>query len=193
MKFGPQVPLSHGPSFSLLYNCARFMNSGTDTLSMLANIASLLGLIVSLAGFAWTLAAVAKAKQVAEGARAAAERARAEILKSNSMVELALAVTAMEEIKRLHRQGSWPLLPDRYASLRGALSTIRTMRPKMSDKRQSVFQGAIQQLRDIEEKVERALATQQQPRNVPALNKVISLQIDKLNEVLAVMRVGQDD
>lgn len=169
------------------------MNSGTDTLSMLANIASLLGLIVSLAGFAWTLAAVAKAKQVAEGARAAAERARAEILKSNSMVELALAVTAMEEIKRLHRQGSWPLLPDRYASLRGALSTIRTMRPKMSDKRQSVFQGAIQQLRDIEEKVERALATQQQPRNVPALNKVISLQIDKLNEVLAVMRVGQDD
>ena len=168
------------------------MNSGTDKLSMLGNIASLLGLTVSLAGFTWTLLAVAKAKRVAEGARTAAERARAGILKSSSMVELASAVTAMEEIKRLHRQAAWPLLPDRYASLREALSTIRTMAPTMSVEHQSVFQGAIQQLRDIEEKVERALATQQQPRNVPALNRVMSLQIDKLTEVLAVMRLGQD-
>ena len=136
--------------------------------------------------------AVASAKRVAEGAKAAAEKARADILKSNTMVDLAAAVTAMAEIKRLHRQGDWPLLPDRYASLREALSTIRTMRPTMSDEDQSVFRGAIQHLRHIEEKVERALATEEQPRNVPALNKVISLQIDKLTEVLAVMRLGQD-
>jgi len=168
------------------------MNSGIEGLASIGDIASVLGLIVSIAGFAWTLIAVAKAKQVAQGAKEAAERARAEILKSNSMVELASAVAAMEEIKRLHRQGAWPLLPDRYASLREALSMIRTMRPAMSDEHQSVFQGAIQQLRSIEDKVERALATEQTPRNVPALNKVISLQIDKLTEVLTVMRVGND-
>ena len=75
------------------------MSSGTDTFSLLGNIASLLGLIISLAGFAWTLAAVANAKRVAQGAKEAAERARADILRSNSMVELASAVTAMEEIK----------------------------------------------------------------------------------------------
>jgi hypothetical protein len=177
---------------SAIQLCSARMTLGTDTLSISGNIASLLGLVVSVAGFAWTLVAVRNAKRVAEGAKAAAEKARADILEANSMVELASAVTAMEEIKRLHRQGAWPLLPDRYASLREALATIRTMRPTMSDEHQSVFQGAIQQLRDIEDKVERALATQQQPRNVPALNKVISLQIDKLAEVLAVMRVGDN-
>jgi hypothetical protein len=119
------------------------MSSGTDPLATLGNIASLLGLIVSLAGFAWTLVAVAKARRVAEDAKTAAEKARAEILKSNSIVDLASAVTAMKEITRLHRQGTWALLPDRYASLREALATIKTMRPTMSDEHKSVFQGRV--------------------------------------------------
>jgi hypothetical protein len=168
------------------------MSANSAALALAGNIASVLGLIVSLAGFALTLVAVAKAKSAAAGAQAAAEHARADVLKSNSMVDLASAVTAMEEIKRLHRQGAWPLLPDRYASLREALSSIRVTRPAMSDEHKAVFQGAIQQLRDIEDKVERALAAQQAPRNVPTLNRIISLQVDKLSEVLAAMRVGQD-
>ena len=168
------------------------MSLGSDTLSFIGNLASIVGLIISIAGFAWTLIAVADAKRVAKGAKEAAERARSDIRRSNGMVELASAVAAMEEIKRLHRQKAWPLLPDRYASLREALSTIRTLTPTMSDEHQSVFQGAIQHLRDIENKVERALATEQQPRNVPELNRVLSLQIEKLNEVLVIMRMGQD-
>jgi len=168
------------------------MNSGSDGFSFVGNIASVLGLIVSIAGFAWTLVAVAKAKRVAEGAKKAAERARGAILNSNSMVELASAVTELEEIKKLHREGIWVLLPGRYARLRGSLSTVRTMTPKMSDEHKAVFQGAIQQLRNIEGRVERALVAQDELPNVASLNRVISLQVDKLIEVLAVMRVGKD-
>lgn len=168
------------------------MNPGMDGFSFIGNSASVLGLVVSLFVFAWTLKAVAKAERVAEGAKQAAEKARAAILKSNSMVELATAIREMDEIKKFHRDAIWVLLPDRYARLRASLLTIRTMMPTMSDEHKGVFQSAIQQFREMENIVERALVKQGQPPDVARLNKLVSLQVDKLIEVLTMMRVGKD-
>jgi hypothetical protein len=179
-----------------LYNCdSLHVNTGTETdqLSRWGNIASLLGLLVSVLGFGFTIWQVLKTKRVAEAAKEAAEEARLQILRSEGLVELASALKAMEEIKGLHRQGAWHLLPERYASLRQSLLKIKgTAAPAISEEHQSVFQGAIQHLTDMESKVERALAAQQQPSNVLGMNKVMSLQIDKLVVVLTAMRVGRD-
>lgn len=108
------------------------------------------------------------------------------------MIELAAATAVMEEIKRLHREGAWRILPDRYAALRKALVSIRMGKPDLPVDHQSVLQGAIQQFREIEKKVERALADNQPPHNVAKFNEIVSLQIDSITEILGSMRSGRD-
>jgi phage shock protein A len=170
-----------------------------DPLSHWGNISSivgvalsLLGLGVSVGGFILTLRSVAKSKQAAEDAKHAAEKAQSEILRSDTMIELASAMAAMEEIKRLQRQQAWPLLPDRYSALRNALTMIRATRPGLSEDHKAAIHGAIEQFRSIETKIDRAQAAGQTVGEMPSWNKVVSIQIEKLTEVLAFMRIKQD-
>jgi|HubBroStandDraft_4_1064222.scaffolds.fasta_scaffold1259223_1 hypothetical protein len=65
---------------------------------------SLLGLAVFIGGFVLTLRSVAKSKRSAEDSKHAADQARSEILRSDTTIELASAMTTMEDIKRLQRQ-----------------------------------------------------------------------------------------
>ena len=159
-----------------------------DNFSDWGNLASIVGLGVSIVGFAFTLWSVSRSKKATQQAMEAVEKAREDIFRSNKMIDLASAMTIMEEIKRLHGVGAWHILPDRYASLRNALTCIRTSKPSLPDEHKAVIQGAIEQLRIVENKIERALASTQNPGNVPRLNEIVSLQIDKVAEVLVIVR-----
>ena len=97
----------------------------------------------------------------------------------------------MQEIKRLQRDAAWPVLLDRYSTLRANLITIRAGRPSLDEKHKTVIQGAISQIKMIEEKVERALETNQKP-NVAKLNAVVADQLDNLSEVLGALRSSED-
>src|SRR5262249_43929257 len=139
-----------------------------------------------------TVLTVSRSRTAAQRAADAAENARNEIFRSNTMIELAAAKTTMEEIKRLHRAGAWRILPDRYAALRNALTSIRIAKPDLGLEQKAAIQGAIEQFRTIENKVERALALDQDPANVHKLNEIVSLQIDNITEILGNLRNGQD-
>lgn len=162
------------------------------TFSHWGDIASVAGFGLSIIGFSVTLWSVSRSKKAAQQAKEAVERARNAIFRSDTMVQLAAARQTMEEIKRLHREAAWRVLPDRYAALRDSLSSIRIATPNLPDKDKAVIQGAIEQFRTLEKKVERALAANQNPPNVPRLNEVVSLQIDSITEVLGIMRTGQN-
>jgi transcription termination factor Rho len=162
------------------------------TLSDWGDRASIIGVGVSLLGFALTLWGVSRSKKAAQQAKEAAESARNDIFRSDTMIELAAAMTTMEEIKRLQREGAWRILPDRYAFVRTALTSIRTGKPDLPDKHKAVLQGAVEQFRMIEGKIERALAASQSPANVPRLNEIVSDQIEHITELLGTMRSGQN-
>jgi hypothetical protein len=163
-----------------------------NTLAAWGDVASVTGFFLSIFGFAFTLWQVARSTKAAQQAKEAAENARKDIFRSNVMIDLAAAMATMEEIKRLQREGAWRILPDRYGALRSALTSIRTAKPDLPDKHRAAIQGAIEQFRIIEKKIDRALAANQDLANVPRLNEIVSLQIDNLTELLGIMRLGQD-
>jgi hypothetical protein len=107
------------------------------------------------------------------------------------MLELAAALSAMQEIKRLQRDGAWPVLLDKYSSLRATLISIRAGRPNLNEQHKTTIQDAIVQLRTIENKVQRELVKGQNP-NVAKLNAVVADQLDKLSETLGALRSRGD-
>jgi hypothetical protein len=107
------------------------------------------------------------------------------------MIELAAATSALQEIKRLQRDGEWQDLLERYSTLRSALIAIRASSQVLIEQHQTVIQGAITQIRTIETKVERAIEAGDKP-SAARLNAVVSDQLDKLSQVLGELRSKQN-
>lgn len=152
------------------------------------DIASVAGVIISIIGFIATIINVARSKRAAQRAEEAAIDARESILRSDTLMELSTALTMMDEIKRLHRATAWNLLPDRYSLLKRHLVSIRTSNPQFIDAHQAALQSAIQHFSTMEKRVEKTLAGRVTPPNIATLNEIVSAQIDKVNEILAVFR-----
>jgi hypothetical protein len=152
------------------------------------DIASVLGVLVSLVGFGITIWGVLRSKSAAQKAQEEVARVRETMLRLDTVMQFSEAITIMDEIKRLHRASAWVMLPDRYSALKRILISIRTLDFDINDDRKTVLQSAIQHFSDIEKKVEKSLATQSNLPNVARLNEIVSIQLDKLNEVLASIR-----
>jgi hypothetical protein len=152
------------------------------------DIASIVGLLVSLIGFVITIRVAWRSKKAAELAQEEVAKIRSELIRSMTIVDFASAVMAMDEIKRLHRDGAWNILPARYTALRRMLIAIRSANPGLNEVYQTVIQRALQQFRSIEHVVERALAMQQPPADPARLNRIVSDQIDALSEILETMK-----
>lgn len=157
------------------------------TISTIGNIASVLGLVITVAGFWIAIRGIQKTKQAAQHAREAVEEVRKDMHQFTSISELATAISSMEEIKRLHRQEAWNILPDRYSALRKSLISIRTAYPDLTDSQKATLQGAISQFTTIEKQVETALATDK-PLKVARLNSLVTKEVDSLVELLEEIR-----
>ena len=88
----------------------------------LGDLASLAGVIIAVVGFGLTLKNVYRSKAAATRAEEAAKETRDSIRLFDTVSEFAEAISTMDEIKRLHRQSAWVILPDRYATLRKLLA-----------------------------------------------------------------------
>jgi hypothetical protein len=151
-------------------------------------LANILSLAVSLIGFVATLWNLIRAKRAAQRAEEAVKRMREMLRRSDTIMEVALAIRIMEEVKRLHWNGEWRALLDRYTSLRTSLIGIRSANPHLKEDQQAILTGAINQFRDIENKVARAIEANTAPPKVSRLNSIVSSQIDRLAEVLGTIR-----
>lgn len=172
-----------------MLNIASSVPPPSDALAYWGNVSSIGGVLVSLIGFGLTIRNVLQSKKAAVEAKQAAENARSEIHRTDAIIVLAEAATAMEEIKRLQRQKAWAILPDRYSALRNALTAIRTSQTQLTEQQKSSLLGAIEQFRSIENRIDRSLVDDQINANMPALNKIVSQQIDKITEILTCLRM----
>jgi hypothetical protein len=156
------------------------------------NVASVLGLFVSLIGFYYALVSLRESREVSVKAKDAAVRAeeaaratRDSIYKAETIASCSSAISILDEIRRLQREGSWNLLLDRYSTVRRVLQSID---PEISDGHRLVLQGALTQFSDLESKIEKCVLSGKPPPNVVRLNEVVSRQSDKLYEVLMALK-----
>ncbi len=150
----------------------------------LGDLASVIGLAVGLVGFGFTIFLVLRSSSAAQAAREAADNARDAAIRTAGIVDFSAIIATMTEIKQHHRSGAWPVLPDKYSSVRGDLVAIKTSHPNLAEKDRTTIQGAIGHFSGFERTVEKALADAGDPPKVPRLNAVVSAEIDKLIEIL---------
>ena len=79
------------------------------TNSELGAAASIIGVIITVGGFIWTI-------KNTKAARDAAREAVEEIQQSKTIIDISTAIQILEEIRRLHREKAWAILPDRYTA-----------------------------------------------------------------------------
>jgi hypothetical protein len=153
----------------------------TLNLSIVGSLTSILGLVVTIVTFVYVLI-------FKKAARKAVDQLRADFMRFDAGVEITSAIAAMEEIKRLHREGAWSILPERYSALRKHLISIKGVDPSMLAEEQTVLQGAMQQFLIMEQEVEKALLRKEDPEDVPRYNSIVSKQIDRLQDILVDRR-----
>jgi hypothetical protein len=112
----------------------------------LGSAASVIGLVVTVIGFAVTIHNVLRSKHAAEQTKREVDRVRGELSRRDAIADIATVLTTMEEVKRLHRQQAWAILPDRYSSLRRQLISIKASLRNLTDPQKAALQGAIQAL-----------------------------------------------
>jgi hypothetical protein len=167
-----------------------FLKVLTD--SELGSAASVIGLVVTMIGFAITIYNVLRSKRAAEQTKKEVDRVRHELSRRDAIADMTTVIITMEEVKRLHRQQAWAILPERYSSLRRQLISIKASLVNLTDPQKAALQGAIQQLASHEALLDRTPQAELNERNVAKLNRSISVQIDGLEEVLAELRTAPE-
>jgi hypothetical protein len=152
------------------------------------DLASILGLVVSIIGFVITIYNVRRSRTAAQAAETAAREMRAKLSTQDSIVAITTAITAMNEVRRLHRDGAWTLLPDRYTVLRQSLIAIRSGAVPLSPDQLRLLQAAIQQFASIERQVDQAIVDPDTVLDRVKLNQIVSKQSDRLIELLVQIR-----
>ncbi|MFD0738872.1 hypothetical protein ACFQZQ_06215 [Lysobacter koreensis] len=152
-----------------------------------------LGLLITIVGFAATLWAVWRSRRVAAQALAVANKVRDDLRKVETVAEFSSAMTAMEEVKRLHRKGDLDPLPERYSALRRSLISLRASSQLLTDGEQSVLQSAITQFAGFERRIEKALTSESAKVDFAKMNRIVSSSMDQIHAVLIRIKTAIGD
>ncbi|WP_024617837.1 hypothetical protein [Pseudomonas kilonensis] len=145
--------------------------------------AGLIGLLISLIGFYFTIRTVLNSKAASEHAAAAVESMREDIRRSETVADFATALAVMEEIKRMHRSDNLNFLPDRYASLKKFLVSIKASNPLLTAEDQVVMQSAIAKFSSVERLIEESIRNSK-PIEHAKLNGQVSKHYDLIQSLL---------
>ncbi len=149
----------------------------------IGDMASVAGLIITLLGFAITIFKVSRVRAASDQVNEAVQKVREDLRLMESVSDFSSALSLLEDVKRLHRQNAWHLLPEKYSSLRKLLISIKSSTPSISDD-QSSIQAAISHLSTLERLVDEQSYSKESKVSVPKVNSLVSKQIDTLQEVL---------
>lgn len=150
------------------------------------------GFVVGIVGFAVTIVGVWKSKNAAIAAQQAAQAAKESIRLFDAIQDFSTAIAILEEIKRVQRgNGISETLPDRYASIRKQLISLRGSSVLLTEDHKAVIQNAIANLSTMENLIEKALETKG-AFPIAKYNSLISADIDKLVEVFTFLKRSQE-
>jgi len=166
---------------------------GSLTLEDTGAYASVFGLVIAFGGFYLTLRNVKKGERAATRAEAAARDAVAKFRLFESVSGFSTAISALEEIKRLHRKDAWEVVLDRYAALKATLVEVRASNGNLSEEQKTAVQQVISDLSAMEKTVESELEETGKPQQVAKFNARLSRNIERIQEVLADLKSSERD
>ena len=146
--------------------------------------AAILDFFISIAGFAAAYFGISKARK-------AVSELQHRIRGFETAVDFSAAIAALDEIKRLHREEAWPVLPDRYSSIRRLLVQLRTSGFSLSDEQSTIVQKALTTLVSLEKQVDKALSSNSQSVSLlkpDKFNARVSEDVDGLITVFSQLK-----
>jgi Co/Zn/Cd efflux system component len=144
--------------------------------------------VAGLVGFVVTIIAALAAKSAAEAAKSAAENMREKIRLFDTVVDTQAVISALEDVKKLHRLRDWNALPEKYASIRRQLIMLREGGASLNDEQLKTIQNAVTNLSEMERQLDRSLARNAQPQGSDKLNPLISDDSDALVALLQSLK-----
>ncbi|SFM25958.1 hypothetical protein SAMN03159423_0244 [Bradyrhizobium sp. NFR13] len=157
-------------------------------INRIGDLSGVAGIAVSLIGFTVTVVGVLRSKGAAERAENAAKSARDSIRLMDTVVDFTAAISALTELKRMHRSSDWALLLDRYGTIRRILVTAKTGETKLTESQLTAVQTVLSNLIVLENNAEKALAGQAAP-NTAKMNASVNVDIDNLLAVLTELKM----
>ena len=94
--------------------------------------------------------------------------AAARLAHYDAITDLASALSTMDEIKRLQRQGAWHAVPDRYSELRRRLIAVEASVLSLTEAQRHTLRISIETFADQEQRVEQAIAAGMAPQIQPS-------------------------
>lgn len=147
------------------------------------DVVGVAGFMLTLGGFGLTLWKVSQSKAAAEDAKTAANEARAEVFRIESFIDLTAAITALEAIKTLHREGAWTILADRYSGARKLLIGVRSRTANLSPEQSAVISNCIATFSSLELQLDKS-KNDYSKINIGTANSKLSSDIDSLVALL---------
>ena len=95
-------------------------------------------------------------------------------------------------MKTLNREKEWKMLLDRLSTFRNMLIEIKGSTPSLSDDHKSRLQAAITQSQTMSNNIEVVLAGNTESTDVPRMNRILSLQAEKLMDTLVTLRIDTE-
>jgi hypothetical protein len=158
----------------------------TDTIGRyrLGDYASIFSLLVAVVGFIITIKNVLRSKSAAEQARQAVAKLQDDIILNDTVSDLSQALAGIDEIKRVHRKKDWEGLLRKCGEARRLLVRVKASNKSLAAQQEEILNGTIQQLIDTEGLGERAIAGKKIPTTPEKLNRIMSIQEEKVQNLL---------
>jgi hypothetical protein len=152
------------------------------------DITGLLGIVISVAGFFVTIRNVTRTKHAAEMAEKAAKNAEESIRYIDGIVSFQEAILIVEEIKRIHREKNWSVIPDRCAAARKILIQIKSLMVDLGETERVTIQEAITNLGSLERASVRQMAETADPATSEKFSIKLMNDVDKLVDLLTSLK-----
>jgi hypothetical protein len=148
-----------------------------------ADVFSVLGFLLALIGFGITIIGVRKAKKAAVSANEAAQEAKERIQKQSTFANASAAISVMDSLVGLIRSKQWENTLDRHTVARRLLVELKDGGGGLSEKQQIEIQSTVEQLKIIENQIEKHLSGNKTEPKVHLAVGVIKDQIDKIHSI----------
>ena len=160
--------------------------------AVFGNLLNIVGIILTVIGFWVTIRSSWKARDAAELAQREVAKVRNDLRRVSTVADFSQALALVDDIKRLHRDGEWPTLLDKYSTLKSLIITIRSTYTGFSDDQKTNMQSAVTQLTNMENQLDKFLMRQKsladqsknEPPNVARLNSILIKHADRFREIL---------
>ncbi len=164
------------------------------------NLVGVAGLIATVGGLAiaiWQIRAARKAAKKAESAASAAGRASVETRDAIhgvlTIADLERSIGYVQQIKSLHREEKWETCLHIYQHLRSSLADIHARLPAPASRHRVALQGAITEMRLLENEVEATLKNTGSLDNWEKFNSTLNGIQANLEAIASSTQVGESE